>query len=129
MGAYVDAMLYAEGERAETKTKARDLLRPLVEHLDERCIGQVSEIFDGKAPHVPHGCPAQAWSVAELLRAWRRVTGTTSASRSGSQSARAPGTSGTPERASTPAKPKPAKKAPAAKPKAAPKKPKGKKRG
>jgi glycogen debranching enzyme len=33
------------------------------------CLGQVSEIFDGDAPHQPRGCVAQAWSVAELLRA------------------------------------------------------------
>jgi len=39
------------------------------EHLDEACLGQVSEIFDGDAPHTPRGCVAQAWSVSELLRA------------------------------------------------------------
>ena len=39
------------------------------EHLREACVGQVSEIFDGDAPHTPRGCVAQAWSVAELLRA------------------------------------------------------------
>ena len=35
---------------------------------------QISEIFDGDAPHAARGCPAQAWSVAETLRAWRRLT-------------------------------------------------------
>jgi len=39
------------------------------DHLSEACLGQVSEIFDGDAPHAPRGCAAQAWSVAELLRA------------------------------------------------------------
>jgi glycogen debranching enzyme len=38
-------------------------------HLTEACLGQVSEIFDGDAPHTARGCVAQAWSVAELLRA------------------------------------------------------------
>jgi len=38
-------------------------------HLQEACLGQVSEIFDGDGPHSPRGCVAQAWSVAELLRA------------------------------------------------------------
>jgi glycogen debranching enzyme len=28
----------------------------------------VSEIFDGDSPHIPRGCFAQAWSVAEVLR-------------------------------------------------------------
>ncbi len=32
------------------------------------CLGQVSEISDGDAPHTPRGCVAQAWSVSELLR-------------------------------------------------------------
>ena len=37
-------------------------------HLDEGCIGSISEIFDGEPPHYPRGCVAQAWSVGELLR-------------------------------------------------------------
>jgi glycogen debranching enzyme len=36
--------------------------------LREAGVGQISEIFDGDAPHTPRGCIAQAWSVAELLR-------------------------------------------------------------
>jgi glycogen debranching enzyme len=35
----------------------------------EAGLGQISEIFDGDPPHTPRGCIAQAWSVAELLRA------------------------------------------------------------
>lgn len=38
-------------------------------HLRDACVGQVSEIFDGDAPFTPRGCFAQAWSVAEILRA------------------------------------------------------------
>jgi glycogen debranching enzyme len=34
-------------------------------------LGSISEIFDGDEPHRPAGCPAQAWSVAELLRVYR----------------------------------------------------------
>jgi hypothetical protein len=34
-------------------------------------VGSVSEIFDGDPPFTPRGCFAQAWSVAELLRAWQ----------------------------------------------------------
>jgi glycogen debranching enzyme len=32
-------------------------------------------VFDGDQPHVPHGCIAQAWSVAEVLRCWKRTLG------------------------------------------------------
>jgi predicted glycogen debranching enzyme len=53
--------------------RARALLAGLDAHLDEACLGQVSEIFDGDAPHAPRGCAAQAWSVAETLRAWREL--------------------------------------------------------
>jgi predicted glycogen debranching enzyme len=52
----------------------RDELRRIVDgftpHLEEACIGSVSEIFDGEPPFTPRGCVAQAWSVAELLRCW-----------------------------------------------------------
>ena len=39
------------------------------EHLKQAGVGQISEIFDAEAPHTPRGCPAQAWSVAEVFRA------------------------------------------------------------
>ncbi|MFN2447897.1 MAG: amylo-alpha-1,6-glucosidase, partial [Vicinamibacterales bacterium] len=44
-------------------------LRPLRDHLSDAGLGQVSELFDGDPPYTPRGCIAQAWSVAELLRA------------------------------------------------------------
>jgi predicted glycogen debranching enzyme len=37
-------------------------------HLDDGCVGSISEIFDAEPPYVPRGCVAQAWSVAEVLR-------------------------------------------------------------
>jgi glycogen debranching enzyme len=46
----------------------------LAAHLDEACLGAISEIFYGDAPHVPRGCFAQAWSVGETLRAWHILT-------------------------------------------------------
>jgi glycogen debranching enzyme len=36
-------------------------------------VGQISEVFDAEAPFLPRGCVAQAWSVAEVLRSWRKV--------------------------------------------------------
>jgi len=51
------------------------LLEGIAAHLGEACVGTVSEIFDGDAPHAARGCYAQAWSVAETLRAWHRLTG------------------------------------------------------
>ncbi|MFQ5857883.1 MAG: amylo-alpha-1,6-glucosidase [Anaerolineae bacterium] len=50
---------------------ARSFLQPLVHHLADHGVGSISEIFDGDPPFTPRGCIAQAWSVAEVLRAWR----------------------------------------------------------
>jgi len=40
------------------------------QQIQEAGLGTLSEIFDGDEPHVPRGCIAQAWSVAEPLRAY-----------------------------------------------------------
>jgi len=49
--------------------------QPLLTHfLDQACLGSISEIFDGDAPHAPQGAIAQAWSVAELIRQWSDVS-------------------------------------------------------
>ncbi|MBW4619576.1 MAG: amylo-alpha-1,6-glucosidase [Cyanosarcina radialis HA8281-LM2] len=50
--------------------QARQLLEPMSHHLLNAGLGTISEIFDGNAPMKPKGCIAQAWSVAEVLRAW-----------------------------------------------------------
>ena len=50
--------------------RAQSFLDPLAQHLDSACLGTISEIFDGDAPHSARGCFAQAWSVAEILRTW-----------------------------------------------------------
>jgi predicted glycogen debranching enzyme len=52
---------------------ARALLDGMADHLREACLGQVSEILEGDSPHLPRGCFAQAWGVAETLRAWREL--------------------------------------------------------
>ncbi len=51
-------------------SKARELLEPMVNHLNIHGLGSCSEIFEGDAPFSPRGCTAQAWTVAEVLRAW-----------------------------------------------------------
>jgi hypothetical protein len=74
IGPYVEAVLRVHENSAAAKSEVRTQLQPLIAHLDEAGLGSVSEIFDGDPPHTPRGCIAQAWSVAELLRAWRLTT-------------------------------------------------------
>jgi predicted glycogen debranching enzyme len=68
MGPYITASVKTFGRSAGRRIAAT-WLENFQQHLQEACLGQVSEIFDGDAPHAPRGCVAQAWSVAELLRA------------------------------------------------------------
>jgi glycogen debranching enzyme len=52
------------------RAAALRLLEPMRHHLADYGLGSIAEIFEGDAPFEPRGCPAQAWSVAETLRAW-----------------------------------------------------------
>jgi predicted glycogen debranching enzyme len=52
---------------------ARSYLQLFAYHLADAGLGTISEIFDGDPPFTPRGCIAQAWSVAEVLRAWREM--------------------------------------------------------
>ena len=66
MGAYVQAALRVRGPSAIAGLRAQ-CLAPLLAHLDANC-GHVCEVANGTAPHTPGGCPAQAWSLGELIR-------------------------------------------------------------
>ena len=67
IGPFVDAWLKVD---PRATAEARAFLEGFQVHLNEACIGTISEIFDAEAPYWPRGCAAQAWSVAEVLRAW-----------------------------------------------------------
>ncbi len=69
LGVLVTAYLAVYGKKPAHKARARRFLDGLEQHLQDACLGQVSELFEGEAPYEPRGCPAQAWSVAEPLRA------------------------------------------------------------
>lgn len=66
IGAFVIAHLKVYNDPAI----AQSFLTPFEEHLRQNCIGSIAEIFDADPPFWPRGCGAQAWSVAEVLRAW-----------------------------------------------------------
>lgn len=64
LGPYADALMKVKNEKA----KVKKIMEDFTCHLNEGCIGSVSEIFDAEVPHYPRGCAAQAWGVAEVLR-------------------------------------------------------------
>lgn len=69
MGVYAIAHWQVYGNADQ----AKQLLRPLLDHRSDAGLGSMSEIFDGNAPFRSRGCLAQAWTVAEWLRAWRMI--------------------------------------------------------
>jgi predicted glycogen debranching enzyme len=73
VGPYVDALLGVRGNSAETRGRARSAIATLVQTMESRCLGQLSECFEPEPPFNPVGAPAQAWSVAEVLRILERI--------------------------------------------------------
>ena len=68
LGPWITALVRFNGQ--EGKAQAKKYLREMIRHFQDAGIGTVSEIFDAEWPHTPRGCIAQAWSVAEVLRAY-----------------------------------------------------------
>jgi predicted glycogen debranching enzyme len=70
IGPFITAYIKVNGGSETARGQASEWLEPLREHLTDGGLGHISEIFDGDAPQLPRGCIAQAWSVAEILRAY-----------------------------------------------------------
>lgn len=76
LGPFAEAVMRVGQFSQASRSEARKLLKPLIDELltpgPGRAIGQLAEVYDGdhtdSAPRRPDGCPAQAWSVAEVLR-------------------------------------------------------------
>ena len=71
IGPFVLAHLRVYGNRRA----AQSFLEPLGMQIFSHGLGTLSEIYDGDVPFTPRGCIAQAWTVAEVLRAWRATIG------------------------------------------------------
>jgi glycogen debranching enzyme len=68
LGPYVTAFCKA---KSNSEYELKNRLMPLfAQQITQAGLGTISEIFDGDPPHTPRGCIAQAWSVAEPLRAY-----------------------------------------------------------
>lgn len=71
LGGFFSAYMKVNHRSSSAAENAIRMLEPVRKHLsDSGCIGSISEIFDGDAPHNPRGCYAQAWSVGEVLRCY-----------------------------------------------------------
>lgn len=71
LGGFFSAYMKVNHHSSSAAENAVRMLEPVRKHLtDSGCIGSISEIFDGDAPHNPRGCHAQAWSVGEVLRCY-----------------------------------------------------------
>ncbi len=73
MGYFITAFSRTFGKRPGFAEMPGEFLKPFMDHLQHACLGSISEIFDGDEPLTPRGCCAQAWSVAEVLRAYVEV--------------------------------------------------------
>jgi glycogen debranching enzyme len=69
MGPFISSYVKVNGRSREAREQAGKLLVPLTSYLNDAGVGQIPEVFDGDPPYRPGGCIAQAWSVAEILRA------------------------------------------------------------
>jgi glycogen debranching enzyme len=69
LGPFIDAYLTAFGKTPESLAYCRKLVAKLeAEAAQAGCVGSIAEIYDAEEPRYPRGCPAQAWSVAEVAR-------------------------------------------------------------
>src|SRR5256886_8542436 len=67
IGPFIDAWLKVH---PHDRAAGRKFLETFPVHLSDNGVGTISEVFDASEPHMAGGCVAQAWSVAEVLRAW-----------------------------------------------------------
>jgi predicted glycogen debranching enzyme len=69
IGPFVDAYVRAFGRTPESMQVCREVVHGLRQESATRgCVGSIAEIYDADEPRYPRGCPAQAWSVAEVAR-------------------------------------------------------------
>lgn len=70
IGHFITAFDRTFGKEPEYIDLTAYFLKSFKDHLNNACLGSISEIFDGDEPLNPRGCFAQAWSVAEVLRVY-----------------------------------------------------------
>ena len=69
IGPFISAYLYAFHDEPTARSTCRTFLDPILQLASKHCLGTIGEVFDADPPHNPGGCPAQLWSVAQVLLA------------------------------------------------------------
>ncbi|MEM4258649.1 MAG: amylo-alpha-1,6-glucosidase [Candidatus Thermoplasmatota archaeon] len=71
LGPFITAYIKINHRSHQARLQAyHEFLEPMLDIFGENWDGTIYEIFDGNSPFLPQGCISQAWSVAEILRAW-----------------------------------------------------------
>jgi len=71
MGPFIKAFVKVKDcDPAQRRYAFQNFLQPMIDVYGNLWDGSIHEIFDGDPPYTPQGCTTQAWSVAEILRAW-----------------------------------------------------------
>jgi predicted glycogen debranching enzyme len=73
MGPFTEAYAKVNNYSKESIESVKIMLEQFYLHMEDGCIGSIAEILDGDRPHYPRGCPAQAWSVSEVLRSYVEI--------------------------------------------------------
>lgn len=73
LGAYYLAYLKTEDYSKDAVERVKKQLEPIQQILAEGCAGHIAEIYDGLYPSVSRGCFAQAWSMGEILRVYKKI--------------------------------------------------------
>jgi glycogen debranching enzyme len=73
IGPFIAAYLYAYGESEEAVTFCRGIVNQFESELQYCCLGSLSEVYDAEPPYRPGGCPAQLWSIAQLIITFSRI--------------------------------------------------------
>ncbi|BCN32139.1 amylo-alpha-1,6-glucosidase [Anaeromicropila herbilytica] len=70
MGGFIEAYLKVHNHNEKAVLRAKEMCEYFEDHMQDGCINQIAEIFDGNSPTTGRGCFAQAWSVGEILRVY-----------------------------------------------------------
>jgi predicted glycogen debranching enzyme len=70
MGGFIQGYVKVHNYSKESLIRAKEMCGYFEDHMNDGCLGQIAEIFDGDFPCTSRGCFAQAWSVGEILRVY-----------------------------------------------------------